>query len=59
MHDLMKLHENSTIVTKNIKLLDAACGEKDPLTLTRGKTHEHLMMTIDFFIKNRCFYDTA
>ena len=44
-------HEISTIVAKHINLLDEACVANDPLTVTRGKTHENLGMTIDFSLK--------
>ena len=49
--DLIMSNESVTIVTKHVKLLDASCGEKDPLTETRGKTHDCLGTTIDFSLK--------
>ena len=51
MDNLMKLHGSSTMVIKKIKLLDEACGAKDPLTVTRDKNHEHLGMRIVFSLK--------
>ena len=39
----------SIIITKYIiKLLNKAYGSKDPLTMTWGKVHEYLGMTVDF-----------
>ena len=49
--DLMTSYESSTIVTKNIKLLDASCGAKHPFTGTRGKPHGCLGMKICFSLK--------
>ena len=47
----MTSHESSTIVTEHIKLLDEVCRAKDSLTVTRGKPHEHLKMTIKFSLE--------
>ena len=44
-------HSSSTVGSKHVKLLDGAYGTKDPLTITRGKLHEHLSITIDFNLK--------
>ena len=48
--DLMRSRANSDMVTDRSELLDAACGAKDSLKVTRGKHHEHLCMTVDFTI---------
>ena len=39
-----------------VKSLDTACGKNDPLTVTRGKLHEHLGMTLDFRTKGRAIF---
>ena len=44
--DLMPSHELGTVVTKHVKLLDEVHGAKDHLTVTRGRTHECLGITI-------------
>ena len=46
--DVMMAHSLSPIVTNQIKFLDKDYGQKEPLTLTRGKVHEYLGMTVDF-----------
>ena len=49
--NLMLVHKNPIITTKYIKLLNEIYRSKDPLTVTRGKVHEYLDMTIDFLLK--------
>ena len=49
--DLILAHSKPMITTKYIKLLDGIYGSKDPLTVTRGRIHEYLGMTIDFSMK--------
>ena len=39
------------IVTDHIKLLDGVHRANDPLTVTRGKMHQFIEMTIDFSLK--------
>ena len=46
MDDLTHLRSNN--FTDHTKLLDEVHGSQDPLTVTRGKAHEHIVMTIDF-----------
>ena len=47
--DDMKLsHVNPDVVTKYIKKLDGVYGKTDPMSITRGKKHEYLGMTIEF-----------
>ena len=49
--DLMISHKLPQVVTEQIKLLDEVYGKHDPLTVTRGKIHEYLGITIDFSLK--------
>ena len=51
---LILCYADSSITTKYIKLLDDIYGLKDPLTVTRGKNHEYLGMTINFTLKIGC-----
>ena len=46
--DVFMVHPLSHVVTDQIKFLDKYYGQKDPLTVTRGKVHECLGMTVDF-----------
>ena len=46
--DLKISHKNPEVVTAIIKQLNDEFGEKAPLTVTRGKTHEYLGMTLDY-----------
>ena len=46
--DILLSHFSASVVTEHIKLLDGAYGTIDPLTMTRGKQHEYLGMTLDF-----------
>ena len=46
--DLKISHKNPSVVTSVIEQLNAEFGEKAPLTVTRGKVHEYLGMTIDY-----------
>ena len=49
--NLMAAHMHPGVVTEHIKLLDGVYGTKDPLTVTRGKIHEFLGITIDFSLQ--------
>ena len=49
--DLMMAHFHSIVVTEHIKSLDEVCGSQDPLTVSRGKIHKYLSVTIDFSLK--------
>ena len=51
--DVMLTHVLHNAVKECIKRLDDVCGKNDPLTVTRGKIHENLGMTIDFRIKGQ------
>ena len=65
-HDLILTRMESNAVTKHINVLDKVHGTKDPIVVTRVKTHECLGMTFNFglkmgvviiqydFIKNMC-----
>ena len=51
INDLKLAHKLPMIVTKHIKLLDIVNSDNDPLTITRGKIHEYIRVTIDFSLK--------
>jgi hypothetical protein len=46
--DLMMSHKSPNIVTLYIRKLEREYATRDPLTVTRGKVHEYLGMTVDF-----------
>jgi hypothetical protein len=48
--DLKISHADPEVVTEMIDLLEKEFGKKAPLTKTRGKVHEYLVMTIDFSV---------
>lgn len=50
--DVLMTHALANAVTEHVKLLDEGHGRNDPLTVTRGKLHEHLGMTLDFRMKD-------
>ena len=54
--DLLTTHGHPQIITNFLKKLDEVCGNNDPLTMTRGKLHEHLGATIDFRIEGKCMF---
>ena len=43
-------------MTNYIKTLETACGKNGPLTVTRGKSHECIGMTLDFSTKGRAIF---
>ena len=45
-------HVSANIVTFFIKKLQKAYGKREDLTVTRGKVHEYLGMTVDFRVKH-------
>ena len=49
--DLMMSHVDPEIVTEHVKKLDGVHGNKHPLSITRGKMHEYLGITIEFGLK--------
>ena len=51
LDDLMMAHMHLGVVAEHIKLLDSVHRANDPLTITRGKVHEFLGITIDFSLK--------
>ena len=51
--DLKILHVDSKVVDDVIELLKSEFGKEAPLTISRGKVHEYLGMTIDFSIKGK------
>jgi hypothetical protein len=46
--DLKISHMSSNVVTSVIEQLDETFGKEAPLTVTRGKVHEYLGMTLDY-----------
>jgi hypothetical protein len=46
--DIKISHEDPEVVSQMIELLKGAYGTEAPLTITRGKIHEYLSMTIDY-----------
>ena len=46
-------HAKSSVVTECVKKLDGFCVLIDPLTVTRGKDHEYLGITIDVSISDK------
>jgi hypothetical protein len=50
--DLLLSHLNPNIVTLYIRKLHKEYGSLENLTVTRGKVHEYLGMTIDFRVKS-------
>jgi len=51
--DLKISHESPDVVTSIIDKLNKEFGKLAPLTVTRGKTHEYLGMTIDYSLKGK------
>ena len=49
--DLLMGHYNPNIVTLYIRKLQKEYGSLEDLTVTRGKVHEYLGMTVDFRVK--------
>ena len=54
--DLKISHVDPKVVTDVIELLKSKFGNEDPLTITRGKVHEYLGMTIDFSIDGKVMF---
>ena len=46
--DVLMNHESTRVITDHVKFLDQECGSNDPLTVTRGKVHECLGVTLNF-----------
>jgi hypothetical protein len=51
--DLKISHINEKVNTLVIKLIDSEFGNEAPLTVTRGKIHEYLGMTLDYTEKGK------
>lgn len=51
--DLKISHVDENVVTSIIKIIDDTYGKYKPLTMTRGKVHEYLGMTIDFSVPGK------
>jgi len=52
--DLLISHRYADVVSLFIKKLEKEYSVKDPLTVTRGKLHEYLEMTVDFSVPGLC-----
>jgi hypothetical protein len=53
VNDIKVSHINPNIVTKVLKLFNGEYGKKAPLTVTQGKVHEYLRMTIDYSLNGK------
>jgi len=51
--DLKISHVDGELVDNIINLLKEKCGKDAPLTVTRGKVHEYLGMTIDYSVDGK------
>jgi hypothetical protein len=51
--DIKISHVDYDVVTDVLKLLDLEYGKEAPLTVTRGKFHEYLGMTIDYSVSGK------
>jgi len=51
--DLKISHVNPKVVTEILNKLDATYGKEAPITVQRGKIHEHLGMTIDYSVTGK------
>ena len=55
--DVLMTHKKANVITDHIKLLDEVYAKNDPLSVTCGKIHEYLGMTIDFRVEGQiAFY---
>ena len=50
VNDLKISHVEEAVVKDMISRLNEKCGKRAPLTVTRGKDHEYLGMTIDYSV---------
>jgi hypothetical protein len=48
--DIKISHEDPEVVSQMIELIEGTYGKEAPLTITRGKIHEYLGMTIDYTV---------
>ena len=51
--DIKVSHVDPKVVTTMLNLFDSRYGKLEPLSVTRGKLHEYLGMTIDFARKGK------
>ena len=51
--DLKISHVDPEAVTAMIKLIDNEFGKESPITVTRGKVHDYLGMTLDYSTKGK------
>ncbi|KAI2491042.1 Reverse transcriptase (RNA-dependent DNA polymerase) [Fragilaria crotonensis] len=54
--DLKISHKDPNVVTDIITMLESEFGNEAPLTITRGKVHDYLGMTIDFSIDGKVMF---
>ena len=54
--DLKISHKDPNVVTDIITMLESEFGNEAPLTITRGKVHEYLGLTIDFSIDGKVMF---
>ena len=52
--NLLMSHIQPHVVTLFIKKLEVEYGQQEHLTVTQGKVHEYLGITIDFLVSGRC-----
>jgi hypothetical protein len=51
--DLKISHVDAKVNTAMIKLIDSEFGKEAPITVTRGKVHDYLGMTLDYSVKGK------
>jgi hypothetical protein len=53
VNDIKVSHEDPNVVTAVLKLFEERYGKEAPLTITRGKIHDYLGMTLDYSEKGK------
>jgi hypothetical protein len=51
--DIKVFHEDPEVITQMLKLFEDVYGKDAPLTITRGKVHDYLGMTIDYRVDSK------
>ena len=54
--DVLLTHSSPAVVIKCDKKLDGVCGSHNTLTVTRGKSYEHIGMDLDFRVKGQWIF---
>jgi hypothetical protein len=49
--DIKVSHIDTPVINKVLELFKGACGKEAPSTITHGKVHKYLGMTIDYQVK--------